>query len=381
MIEYEMLKIIWWVLVGVLLIGFALTDGFDMGSMAVMPFVAKTDSERRAAINTIAPHWDGNQVWFITAGGALFAAWPMVYAVAFSGLYWALLLVLFALFLRPVGFDYRSKLENTKWRNAWDWALCIGGAVPALVFGVAFGNLFLGLPFEMDSTLRSQYTGSFFALLNPFALLAGVVSLSMLCAHGSTWLMMRTDGALHQRSQKSALLSGVVYLFAFILAGAWLYLGGIEGYSYAQPVDVNSALNPLAKEVVTNANHGWLNNYTTYPITMWAPIVGVSGGLLLIIAAKANKAALSFIGSSLAIVGTILTAGFALFPFLLPSSLNPASSLTMWDAVSSHMTLGVMFVAACIFVPIILCYTLWSYYKMWGKITNQHIEANSHSLY
>ena len=164
MIEYELLKIIWWVLVGVLLIGFALTDGFDMGSMAIMPFVGKTDNERRAAINTIAPHWDGNQVWFITAGGALFAAWPMVYAVAFSGMYWALLLVLFALFLRPVGFDYRSKLENTKWRTSWDWGLCVGGAVPALVFGVAFGNLFQGVPFHFDDTLRSEYTGSFFAL-------------------------------------------------------------------------------------------------------------------------------------------------------------------------------------------------------------------------
>lgn len=381
MIEYELLKIIWWVLVGVLLIGFALTDGFDMGSMAVMPFVAKNDHERRAAINTIAPHWDGNQVWFITAGGALFAAWPMVYAVAFSGMYWALLLVLFALFLRPVGFDYRSKLENTKWRNAWDWALCIGGAVPALVFGVAFGNLFLGIPFELDNTLRSQYTGSFFALLNPFALLVGIVSLSMLSAHGSTWLMLRTDGDLYQRSQKSALIAGIVFLVTFLLAGAWLYFGNIEGYSYAQAVDTGAALNPLAKEIVTNANHGWLNNYSTYPITIVAPVTGIAGGLLLIVAAKAGKAALGFLGSSLAIVGAILTAGFALFPFLLPSSLNPVSSLTMWDAVSSHMTLGVMFVAACIFVPIILLYTSWGYYKMWGKVTSQHIEANSHSLY
>ncbi|HAV07110.1 MAG TPA: cytochrome d ubiquinol oxidase subunit II, partial [Pseudomonas sp.] len=136
MFDYEVLKLVWWVLIGVLLIGFALTDGFDMGAMALMPFVGQTDNERRVAINTIAPHWDGNQVWFITAGGALFAAWPMVYAVAFSGLYWAMLLVLFALFCRPVGFDYRSKVEDPRWRNAWDWALFVGGAVPALVFGV-----------------------------------------------------------------------------------------------------------------------------------------------------------------------------------------------------------------------------------------------------
>lgn len=381
MIEYELLKIIWWVLVGVLLIGFALTDGFDMGSMAIMPFVGKTDSERRAAINTIAPHWDGNQVWFITAGGALFAAWPMVYAVAFSGLYWALLLVLFALFLRPVGFDYRSKLENTQWRNSWDWALSIGGAVPALVFGVAFGNLFLGVPFSLDDTLRSEYTGSFFALLNPFALLCGIVSLSMLCAHGGAWLMLRTDGVLKQRSAKATQIMGIVFLICFIAAGAWLYFAQVPGYSYAVPIDPNAALNPLAKKVVTNANPGWMNNYHLYPVTMLAPIVAIIGALVLIVGASKSKAGLSFTGTSLAIIGAILTAGFALFPFLLPSSINPVSSLTMWDAVSSHRTLGVMTVAACIFVPLILIYTSWSYYKMWGVITNKHIEANSHSLY
>lgn len=381
MIEYELLKIIWWVLIGVLLIGFALTDGFDMGSMAVMPFVAKNDNERRAAINTIAPHWEGNQVWFVTAGGALFAAWPIVYAVAFSGMYWALLLVLFALFLRPVGFDYRSKLENTQWRTAWDWALAIGGAVPAFVFGVALGNLFLGLPFQLDDTMRSTYTGGFFALLSPFALLTGIVSLSMLCAHGSTWLMMRTDGDLYQRSQKSALLMGGVFLVSFVLAGLWLIFGNIEGFSYAQAVDTAAALNPLVKDVLTNANHGWLNNYNTYPMTMFAPIVGILGAVMVLIFAKVDKAVLSFLGSSLAIVGAILTAGFALFPFVLPSSLDPVSSLTMWDAVSSKNTLTVMTVVAAIFVPIILLYTVWSYYKMWGKITIQHIESNNHNLY
>lgn len=381
MIEYELLKIIWWVLVGVLLIGFALTDGFDMGSMAIMPFVGKTDDERRAAINTIAPHWDGNQVWFITAGGALFAAWPMVYAVAFSGMYWALLLVLFALFLRPVGFDYRSKLENTKWRTSWDWALCVGGAVPALVFGVAFGNLFLGVPFALDDTMRSQYTGSFFALLNPFALICGIVSLSMLSAHGAAWLMLRTDGILRQRSAKATWVLGVVYLICFICAGAWLYFGNISGYSYTAPVDANAALNPLAKHVTNQANHGWLNNYSLYPITICAPIAAILGALIMIIGGRKNHAGIGFTGTSLTVIGTILTAGFSLFPFLLPSSIDPVSSLTMWDAVSSRRTLTVMTVAACIFVPIILLYTTWCYYKMWRVITNKEIQANSHSLY
>ena len=356
MFDYETLKLVWWVLIGVLLIGFALTDGFDMGAMALMPFVGKTDNERRVAINTIAPHWDGNQVWFITAGG-----------------------VLFALFCRPVGFDYRSKLENTRWRSAWDWALFVGGAVPALVFGVAFGNLFLGLPFQLDDMMRSSYHGSFFALLNPFALLCGVVSLSMLCAHGGAWLMMRTEGDLAARSRTATYLSALVFLMGFLLAGSWLALG-IKGMSLAGAFDAGAALNPLHKQVLAD-NAGWLSNYSRYPLTMGAPVLGVVGALLAILASTWRLAGLTFIGSSLMIVGTICTAGFALFPFVFPSSLDAASSLTVWDAVSSQKTLGIMFVVACIFVPIILIYTLWGYVKMWGKLNDRSIEANPHSLY
>jgi cytochrome d oxidase subunit CydB len=233
---------IWWVLVGVLLIGFALTDGFDLGAAMLMPYVGRSDTERRVVINTIAPHWDGNQVWLITAGGALFAAWPLVYAAAFSGLYWALLLVLFALFVRPVGFDYRSKLENTRWRQSWDWGLFIGGVVPSLVFGVAFGNLLLGVPFQFDDTLRSSYQGNFWQLLSPFGLLAGVVSLSMLGLHGGSWLMMRTEGAIAQRSRRAAQWLSLVFLLSFIGAGVWLLLGdhlGVRCRRCAKPAGEN----------------------------------------------------------------------------------------------------------------------------------------------
>ncbi|MEK8081269.1 cytochrome d ubiquinol oxidase subunit II [Pseudomonas sp. XK-1] len=379
MFDYETLKLTWWVLIGVLLIGFALTDGFDMGAMALMPFVGKTDNERRVAINTIAPHWDGNQVWFITAGGALFAAWPIVYAVAFSGLYWAMLAVLFALFCRPVGFDYRSKLENQKWRTTWDWALFVGGAAPALLFGVAFGNLFLGLPFRLDELMRSSYEGSFFGLLHPFALLAGVVSLSMLSTHGGAWLMMRTDADLHARSRSATRLCAIAYLAAFAGAGVWLSLG-MAGMTLTGGVDFGGAINPLAKQVAAT-NTGWLGNYSQYPLTMLAPVLGLLGGLLALLGAQLNRGAVAFIGSSLMIAGTICTAGFALFPFVFPSSIDPTSSLTVWDAVSSQKTLGIMFVVACIFVPLILAYTLWCYTRMWGRLTDQSIEANPHGLY
>ncbi|MFD3302361.1 cytochrome d ubiquinol oxidase subunit II [Aquipseudomonas alcaligenes] len=380
MFDYESLKLIWWVLVGVLLIGFALTDGFDLGAAALMPFVGRTDNERRVVINTIAPHWDGNQVWLITAGGALFAAWPLVYAASFSGFYWAMLLVLFALFVRPVGFDYRSKLENTRWRQTWDWGLFVGGLVPSLVFGVAFGNLLLGVPFQFDADLRVSYHGSFWQLLNPFGLLAGVVSLSMLLLHGATWLMMRTEADVARRSRRAAQLTALVYLVAFIGAGAWLWLGNIQGQVIQGALDTGAALNPLGKQVAAG-NAGWMANYAQYPLTKLAPLLGILGAALALAAASGRKGGFAFLGSSLAIVGTLCTAGFALFPFIMPSSLDPASSLTVWDAVSSRMTLGIMFVVACIFVPIILAYTLWGYAKMWGTVTTAQIDSNRHGLY
>src|SRR5690606_3565152 len=219
----------------------------------------------------------------------------------------ALLLVLFALFLRPVGFDYRSKLENTKWRTSWDWGLAIGGAVPALVFGVAFGNMFLGVPFTLDETVRSTYTGSFFALLNPFAIVCGLVSLSMLCAHGGAWLMLRTDGDLRQRSAKATQIMGLVYLVTFLAAGAWLYFGGIQGYTLVTAVDANGHTETLEKEGLSSAKRGWMNDYSTYRVTMAAAIVGSLGGLIIVLAGGKSKGGVSFLGSSLAVIGAMLT--------------------------------------------------------------------------
>src|SRR5579863_5185627 len=165
--SYEILRLIWWALLGVLLIGFAIMDGFDLGAAILLPFVGRTDAERRVAINTVGPVWEGNQVWLILGGGAIFAAWPPLYAVAFSGFYLAMFLVLCALILRPAGFKYRSKVSNPAWRRVWDWALFVGGLVPALIFGVAFGNVLRGVPFRFDDTLRMTYEGTLFGLLNP----------------------------------------------------------------------------------------------------------------------------------------------------------------------------------------------------------------------
>ncbi|AJZ88617.1 Cytochrome d ubiquinol oxidase subunit 2 [Beauveria bassiana D1-5] len=379
MIDYEVLRFIWWLLVGVLLIGFAVTDGFDMGVGMLSRVIGRTDVERRIMVNSIAPHWDGNQVWLITAGGALFAAWPMVYAAAFSGFYVAMILVLAALFFRPVGFDYRSKIEDTRWRNMWDWGIFIGSFVPPLVIGVAFGNLLQGVPFHVDEYLRLYYTGNFFQLLNPFGLLAGVVSVSMIVAQGATYLQMRTVGELHLRAKSAAQIAALVMMVCFALAGVWV-IYGIDGYVVTSALDHHAASNPLTKEVARQAG-AWLVNFNNTPALWLIPALGVVLPLLTILMSRLEKGALAFIFSSLTLACVILTAGIAMFPFVMPSSTMMNASLTMWDATSSQLTLNVMTYVAIVFVPIILLYTTWCYWKMFGRITKEHIESNSTSLY
>ncbi len=377
--DYLTLKIIWWGLVCVLLIGFAVMDGFDMGVAALLPFVARNDDQRRVLINSIGPTWEGNQVWFITAGGALFAAWPMVYATAFSGLYWALLLVLFALFLRPVGFDYRSKIDDPRWRSAWDWGLFTGGAVPALVFGVAFGNLLQGVPFEIDPYMRSTYTGSFWQLLNPFALLAGVVSLTMLIMHGAVYMQMRTEGELNARARKAVRLFGIFFVAAFIVAGIWQFKA-VDGYQIVTMPDPGAVVTPLDKTVQVTAD-GWQQNFARWPATLAAPAAAFGGALLAMLLSAAGRPGFAFIFSATSLAGVIMTAAAAMFPFVMPSSTMPDVSLTAYDAVSSHRTLNVMLIAVVVFLPIVLVYTSWAYRVMRGKITEEKIREETHSAY
>lgn len=377
--DYEFLRFIWWVLIGVLLIGFAITDGFDMGVGALLKIVGKTDNERRVMINAVAPHWDGNQVWLITAGGALFAAWPPVYATSFSGFYLAMILTLVALYFRPIGFDYRSKLDSANWRSNWDWALTFGSSVPPIIFGVAFGNLLLGVPFHFDDLLRVNYTGSFFALLNPFALLVGVLSLLMFVSQGAAYLQMKTEGDVLKRSQNIGLISGLGAALLFVLAGVWLS-AGIDGYVLTSVIDHNAINNAVSKTVEVKAG-AWLQNYADAPILWLFPVLGVAAFALAGLLSKAGKGALAFVLSSLGQAGVILTCGISMFPFVMPSSSNPSHSLTMWDATSSELTLKIMFIVACIFVPIVLAYTIWSYAKMFGRLNEKTIQDNTHSLY
>ena len=378
MIDYEFLRFIWWVLVVVLLIGFSVTDGFDMGVTSLLPFAGKKEVEKRIMINTIAPHWDGNQVWLLTAGGAVFAAWPIVYSVAFSGFYIALFLVLAALFFRPIGFEYRAKIDNPTWRAIWDWGLFAGGAVPALVFGVAFGNLLQGVPFEFNEIGQVTYTGSFFALLNPFALLCGVLSLTMLVTHGANWLQMKTTAALRDRVSSISQIGAGITIITFVLAGAWLYFK--DGYVVNSAIDHFAASSPVGKNVSVETA-AWFKNFAEMPILWIFPVLAVISALFNVVTSKANRCGFAFFFSSLTMAGIIITAAVSMFPFVIPSSSKPGESLLMWDATSSELTLTIMFFLALIFVVIPLAYTIWSYYKMFGRIDESFIEEHKHTAY
>jgi len=377
LLSFEFLRVVWWALLGVLLIGFALTDGFDLGVGALLPFVGKTDIERRVVINTIGPVWEGNQVWFILGGGAIFAAWPPLYAVSFSGFYLAMFAVLASLILRPVGFKYRSKRESQAWRNGWDWALFVGGAAPALLFGVAVGNVLLGVPFHLTPDLMPMYDGTFYSkflgLLRPFAILSGVVSLSMLIMHGSAWLTLKTEGPVQERARKIGTVAGMVAATGYALAGLWLALG-VDGFAIVGDVVKDGPSNPLYSEVTQGGS--WLSAYVVRPWIIVAPVMGFAGIAMAVLGLRAGREVSTLLWSKMAIVGIISSVGLTMFPFILPSNVDPKSSLTVWDSSSSHLTLFVMLVMALVFMPLILAYTSWVYKVLWGKVTVEDVTGN-----
>ena len=379
-VDYEILRLVWWLFLGVLLIGFAIMDGFDLGVAMLLPYVARTDMERRVSINAIGPVWDGNQVWLILGGGAVFAAWPPVYAASFSGFYNAMFLVLATLILRPVGFEFRNKIADTRWRTFWDYAVFAGGLVPSVVFGVAFGNLLQGVPFRIDPDLRVHYEGNgLFELLNPFGLLCGFVSAAMLATHGAIYLTLKTDGPVQQRAQRFIRIGTVLTVALFAVAGLLVWLR-IEGYAITSTVIGDGPSNPLMKTVVRQPGQ-WLANYATHPWMIIAPCLGIIGPLLVLRLTAAERSGLAFIASALGIFGIIATAGVSMFPFLMPSNIAPTAGLTVWDASSSQLTLFVMLAATLIFLPVVLVYTAIVFAVLRGAVTAKHIEHNPSGLY
>lgn len=379
MFDYETMRVIWWLFIGIVGIAFALTEGFDFGVSTLLPFVGKTDVERRVIINTVGATWEGNQVWLILLGGAIFAIWPAVYATLFSGLYVAMLLVLFALFFRPAGFDYRSKLDDPRWRNSWDWCLFLGGTLPPVLFGVLVGNLLLGLPFHLDQDLRAFYDGSFWGLLNPFALLCGVIGLLLTTFHGALFLKCRTEGVIYRRATAAVQWLGPVLLGALAIATLWTLLA-IDRPEITQMAATDAPSNPLNKTVLA-VGAGWSAHFLTHPWMLIAPALGLAGLVLAWLFGKGERDIAALLCSSLGMVGLLSTVGFGLFPFLLISSSDPRSSLTLWDASSSHTTLLWAFWITVVFLPIVLLYTRWVYQVIWGNVTEQSILKDTHTLY
>lgn len=379
MFDYETIRLIWWVFIGVVGLGFALTEGFDFGVGTLLPFIGKTDVERRVIINTVGATWEGNQVWLVLLGGAIFAIWPAVYAALFSGLYVAMLLVLFALFFRPAGFDYRSKLENPTWRNAWDWALFLGGTLPPVLLGVLVGNLILGLPFHLDQDLRSFYDGSFWALLSPFALLCGVTGLLLTTFHGALFLKWRSEGVIHDRATAAVGILGPMLLAGLAAATLWTFVG-IDRPEITQMAATDAPSNPLHKTVIADGA-SWAQHFMHYPWMWLAPLMGFAGIGLAWLLGRGESRMGAFLASSLGMIGIAFTVGFGLFPFLLISSADPRSSLTLWDASASHTTMLLAFWITVVFLPIVLLYTRFVYRVIWGSVTEATVLKDSHTLY
>ncbi len=386
---FSILQVLGWLVVGLVMTIFALTGGFDFGAGILLPFLGRTDAERRVIINTVGPTWDGNQVWLITAGGAIFAIWPRVYAASFSGLYFAFLLVLWALFFRPVAFEYRSKLTSAKWRSFWDWGLFIGSFIPPLIVGVGIGNLFLGLPFQFDPISLRFFYGStmtdasavidLFKLLQPFALLCGVVSILMMVLHGASYLFLRTHGEVFHRSKKIIQWVSILLCICFAIGGIWL--SNLVGYHWTP--SVNPMANPLTN-TVTSSVGGWFANYHSYPLMMLAPFIGFIGAINAFIFASKIRPMLTFISSGMSIFGIMATFGFSLFPFIMPSTIAPQQSLLVWNSSSSTISLIGILITAIIMLPIIFAYTAFVYKKLWGrdvKMSENNVNQHTHELY
>ncbi|MEP6942715.1 MAG: cytochrome d ubiquinol oxidase subunit II [Betaproteobacteria bacterium] len=377
MFDYETLRVIWWLLMGIVLIGFAIMDGFDLGAGALVRVLAHDDDERRALIETFEPFWEGNQVWLVLGGGAVFAAWPYLYAASFSGFYFAILLVLLALIVRPVALNFRNKSDDARWRATWDAMLTFAGVVPALLFGVAIGNLFLGVPLRYDDTMRITYDGGLIGLLRPFALLTGAVSLTMILMHGAAYLALKADEVIAQRAVRILSLLAPLYALFYVAAGAWLAFG-VTGFRIDGQVLTGGPSNPLLKHA--SAGGTWLANG---PLGRWACVaaaIAIVAALAMPVLARRGANMTAFIASSLAITCTVLSAGFAMFPFLMPSNVDPRSSLTVWDASSSHGTLELMLIVTVVLLPIVLAYTGWVFRVMRGRVSLEHIRK-SHGIH
>lgn len=381
MIDYEVLKVLWWMILGSILVAYATTAGFDAGITTIMPFF-KNEDDRRVILNVSAPTWDGNLTWILFAGGGLFVVWPVVYSTAFSGLYFAMLLILFPLFFRPPGYEYRNKMPSMRWKRFWDFGLFISGVMPVFMFGVATGNCFVGFPFHFDPiSLRMFWTGSFWELLNPISILAGFVSVVMVIMHGSTYLQRRTVGNIRNSARQVTYWSGSVLLVLFAISGVLIVLY-TPGYSlvYSPPVATTNVLD----NIVTQAEGGWFVSFFQYPWKFFPPIFAFIGVLVSMAATYVKSKDVAFWGSGLAVAAIIVTSGTTLFPFIMPSSTNLNQSLTVWNSVSSQYALNTMLYIGVFMLAIVTAYKIFAYRAIWRKqkvLRVEDIQNNTHTYY
>jgi cytochrome bd ubiquinol oxidase subunit II len=332
------LQTTWFFLWGLLWAIFFMTDGFDLGIGTLYPILGKSEEDKRVMINAMGPLWDGNQVWLITAGGVTFAAFPIVYAVMFSSLYTALMLILFALIIRGVSFEFRGKLDDPRWVKVWDTCIFVGSFLPALLFGVAFANIFKGIPIDGDGIFQ----GNVLALFNPYGLLGGILFVLLFIQHGAIWLTIKSDGELHENAMR---MSGKIW--PVLLAVAVIFL------------------------VYTKIATDLYDNYLAHPVlflVVLLTVAGLLGSRFFMVKQEFFKA---WFSSALTIVGTTFFGVIGLFPNLFPSSLDPAYSLTAFNASSSPLTLKIMLVVVVLFVPVVLAYQVWAYNVFKTKVNRQ----------
>lgn len=331
---------IWFFLWGLLWAVFFMTDGFDFGIGILYPFLGKNDSEKRIMINSVGPLWNGNEVWLITAGGVTFAAFPLAYAIMFSSFYSGLMLILFALILRGVAFEFRGKIDKKNWRNIWDISVFLGSLLPAVLFGITFANIFKGLPIEQSGVSK----GSFFDLLSFYGIIGGLLFLLLFIFHGSIWLSLKTEGELHERSKSTALL-----LWPFLLITAVLFLGASWFFTKLY------------------------NNYLANPILCSEIFLTVAALFSSRFFIKKKEFFRAWFSSSIVIVGTVFFGIIGLYPNMLPSSINNKFSVTIYNASSSPLTLKIMLVVVIIFIPAVIAYQAWAYYLFRGKVTKKDL--------
>lgn len=378
MTEYATCQLLGWLAIGAVMFLLSATAGFDFGAGILLPYLGRNDSERRAVINTVGPTWDGNQVWLIIVGGAIFAIWPRVYAAAFSGFYFAMMLILWSLFLRPVAFEYRSKMKSAAWRSFWDWALFVGSLVPALILGVGLGNTLIGVPFHYDPmSVRFFYDGSFWGLLRGFPILCGLGSVAMMAMHGAAYVGMRTEGVINSRANRAMQWCAAAFMLVFVVGGIWI-LTGIDGYQL-----LTSTPDAVVNHVAI-IHHGLVRNYALHPWLVIMPAMALIAALAVIFLAKQGHNQAAFCASTIVPAAAIIAIGISMFPFVFASSTHPNDSLVIWNASSSLVSLLGILATALISLPVIFVYTLFVYRKLWGRgrrLSAELVEKEDHLLY